>query len=36
MHDVARADPDGYTLIIGHVGSLAHEPVHVRQSAATT
>ena len=26
MHDVAHADPDGYTLIIGHVGSLAMTP----------
>jgi tripartite-type tricarboxylate transporter receptor subunit TctC len=26
MHDVARAEPDGYTLIIGHVGSLAMTP----------
>jgi tripartite-type tricarboxylate transporter receptor subunit TctC len=26
MHDVARADGDGYTLIIGHVGSLAMTP----------
>lgn len=26
MQDVARADPDGYTLIIGHVGSLAVNP----------
>ena len=26
MHDVARADPDGYSLIIGHVGSLAMTP----------
>ena len=26
MNDVARADPDGYTLIIGHVGSLAMNP----------
>ena len=26
MHEVARADPDGYTLIIGHVGSLAMTP----------
>jgi len=26
MHDVARADPDGYTLIVGHVGSLAMTP----------
>ena len=26
MHEVARADPDGYTLIIGHVGSLAMNP----------
>jgi tripartite-type tricarboxylate transporter receptor subunit TctC len=26
MSDVARADPDGYTLIIGHVGSLAMTP----------
>ena len=26
MHDVARADPDGYTIIIGHVGSLAMTP----------
>ena len=26
MHDVARADPDGYTMIIGHVGSLAMTP----------
>jgi tripartite-type tricarboxylate transporter receptor subunit TctC len=26
MHDVARADADGYTLIIGHVGSLAMTP----------
>src|SRR5205807_2100676 len=25
MQEVARADPDGYTLIIGHVGSLAME-----------
>jgi len=26
MHDVARADPDGYTLIISHIGSLALNP----------
>src|SRR5687768_1501129 len=26
MSDVARADPDGYTMIIGHVGSLAMTP----------
>jgi tripartite-type tricarboxylate transporter receptor subunit TctC len=26
MHDVARSDPDGYSLIIGHVGSLAMTP----------
>ena len=26
MHEVARADADGYTLIIGHVGSLAVNP----------
>jgi tripartite-type tricarboxylate transporter receptor subunit TctC len=26
MHEVARADPDGYTMIIGHVGSLAMTP----------
>jgi tripartite-type tricarboxylate transporter receptor subunit TctC len=26
MVEVARADPDGYTLIIGHVGSLAMNP----------
>jgi tripartite-type tricarboxylate transporter receptor subunit TctC len=26
MHEVARADPDGYTLIIGHVGSFAMTP----------
>jgi tripartite-type tricarboxylate transporter receptor subunit TctC len=26
MHDVARAEPDGYTLIIGHIGSLALTP----------
>jgi len=26
MHEVARAEPDGYTLIIGHVGSLALNP----------
>jgi tripartite-type tricarboxylate transporter receptor subunit TctC len=26
MNDVAHADPDGYTLIIGHVGSLAMTP----------
>lgn len=26
MQDVARADPDGYTLIIGHIGSLAVNP----------
>ena len=26
MHEVARAEPDGYTLIIGHVGSLAVNP----------
>lgn len=26
MLDVARADPDGYTLIIGHIGSLAVNP----------
>ncbi len=26
MNEVARADPDGYTLIIGHVGSLAMTP----------
>jgi len=26
MLEVARADPDGYTLIIGHVGSLAMNP----------
>ena len=26
MEEVARADPDGYTLIIGHVGTLAMNP----------
>jgi tripartite-type tricarboxylate transporter receptor subunit TctC len=26
MQDVATADPDGYTLIIGHIGSLAVNP----------
>ncbi len=26
MLEVAKADPDGYTLIIGHVGSLAMNP----------
>jgi tripartite-type tricarboxylate transporter receptor subunit TctC len=26
MLDVARSDPDGYTLIIGHIGSLAVNP----------
>jgi tripartite-type tricarboxylate transporter receptor subunit TctC len=26
MNEVAHADPDGYTLIIGHVGSLAMTP----------
>src|SRR2546429_210939 len=26
MADVAHAEPDGYTLIIGHVGSLAMTP----------
>jgi tripartite-type tricarboxylate transporter receptor subunit TctC len=26
MQEVARADPDGYTLIIGHIGSLAMNP----------
>jgi len=26
MQEVARSDPDGYTLIIGHVGSLAMNP----------
>ncbi len=26
MQEVSRADPDGYTLIIGHVGSLAMNP----------
>ena len=26
MQEAARADPDGYTLIIGHVGSLAMNP----------
>src|SRR5258708_35935199 len=26
MNDVAHADPDGYTLIIGHVASLATTP----------
>ena len=26
MNEVARAEPDGYTLIIGHVGSLAMTP----------
>src|SRR5690242_3020223 len=26
MADVAHADPDGYTLIIGHIGSLAVNP----------
>src|SRR3954469_8479441 len=26
MQEVARADPDGYTLIISHVGSLAMNP----------
>ena len=26
MNEVARAEPDGYTLIIGHVGSLAMNP----------
>ncbi len=27
MQDVAKAAPDGYTLILGHVGSLAVNPV---------
>jgi tripartite-type tricarboxylate transporter receptor subunit TctC len=26
MQEVARADPDGYTLIIGHIGSFAMNP----------
>jgi tripartite-type tricarboxylate transporter receptor subunit TctC len=26
MQDVARAEPDGYTLIVGHIGSLAVNP----------
>jgi tripartite-type tricarboxylate transporter receptor subunit TctC len=26
MQDVARAEPDGYTLILGHVGTLAMNP----------
>jgi len=26
MQEVAHADPDGYTLIIGHIGSLAMNP----------
>lgn len=26
MQDVARAEPDGYTLIIGHIGTLAVNP----------
>jgi tripartite-type tricarboxylate transporter receptor subunit TctC len=26
MQEVARAEPDGYTLIIGHIGSLAMNP----------
>jgi tripartite-type tricarboxylate transporter receptor subunit TctC len=26
MQEVSRADPDGYTMIIGHVGSLAMNP----------
>jgi tripartite-type tricarboxylate transporter receptor subunit TctC len=26
MEDVARADPDGYTLIIGHIGTFAVNP----------
>jgi tripartite-type tricarboxylate transporter receptor subunit TctC len=26
MQEVARADPDGYTLILGHVGTLAMNP----------
>jgi tripartite-type tricarboxylate transporter receptor subunit TctC len=26
MHEVARADPDGYTLLITHIGSLALNP----------
>jgi len=26
MHDVARADPDGYALLITHIGSLALNP----------
>jgi tripartite-type tricarboxylate transporter receptor subunit TctC len=26
MQEVARADPDGYTLIIGHIGTLAVNP----------
>ena len=26
MQDVARAEPDGYTLIVGHIGTLAMNP----------
>ena len=36
MQDVARADPDGYTLIIGHVGTLAVNPYMYDKPAATT
>ena len=36
MQDVARADPDGYTLIIGHIGTLALNPYHVRRTCPST
>ncbi|MDH0118138.1 tripartite tricarboxylate transporter substrate-binding protein [Rhizobium pusense] len=26
MQDVARSDPDGYTIVLGHVGTLAVNP----------
>jgi hypothetical protein len=35
MQDVAKAAPDGHTLILGHVGTLAVNPYMLKTSPTT-